>query len=44
MEYMYIKEVSHIVESTYTEDTSTPSKLQLTIDVWNTVTPNKFHI
>ena len=44
MEYHYTKSVSHIAECKYTEDTSTPLPHQLTIDVWNTVTPNKCHI
>ena len=39
MEYHYTKEVSHIAEWTYTK-----APLQLTIDVWNTATQNKFHI
>ena len=43
MEYHYTKSVSHIAECTYTEDISN-SPLQLTIDLWNTITPNKFHI
>ena len=43
VEYHYTKEVSYIAEWTYTEGTCTPP-LQLTIDVWNTIIPNKFHI
>ena len=42
MEYHYTKQVSHIAECTYTQGRCTP--LQLTIDLWNTTTPNKFHI
>ena len=40
MEYHYTKEVSHIAECTYTKG----PLLQLTIDVWNTTTQNKFNI
>ena len=43
MEYHYTKSVLHIPECTYTENTSN-SLPQLTIDLWNTITPNNFHI
>ena len=42
MVYHYTKYVSHIAECTYTREHAPP--LQLTIDVWNTATPKKFHI
>ena len=42
MEYHYTKEVSHIAKCTYTQGTCTP--LQLTIDLWNATTPNRFNI
>ena len=53
MEHHYTDEVSHIEECTpnllslcfqmkYTAQVYTP--LQSTIDLWNTTTPNKFHI
>ena len=37
--YCYTTEVAHIAQCTYTK-----ALLQLSIDVWNTITPNKFHI
>ena len=40
MEYWYTKEVWHIAKCTYTK----APLLQLTIDVWNTTTPNKCNI
>ena len=41
MQYHYTEYIKHIEECTYTEGRWTP--LQLTIDVWNTATPKKFH-
>ena len=40
MEYCYTKKVSQIAEYTCTK----APLLQLTIDLCNTITPNKFHI
>ena len=40
MEYCNTKEVSHTAECTYTKAPSS----QMTIDVWNTTTLNKFNI
>ena len=38
MVYCYTTEVAHVPQCTYTK-----ALLQLTIDVWNTTTLNKFH-
>ena len=40
MEYHYTKEFSHIADCTYTK----APLLQLTKDLWNTTTPNKFDL
>ena len=45
MEDHYTGYVSHIEECTDTSaEISHPFLLQLTIDFWKTITPNKFHI
>ena len=41
----YTKSVSYIAQCTYTHGRLTPPPiLQLSIDLWKTITPNKFHI
>ena len=45
LENHYTKSVSYIPQCTYTHGRLTPpSLLQSSIDLWKTITPNKFHI
>ena len=44
LQHHYTQEVSHIEEYTYTYGRLTLPLLQMSIDLFKTITPNKFHI
>ena len=44
LENHYTKYVSYIAQCTYTHGRLIPPLLQSSIDLWKTMTPNKFHI